>query len=120
MANFAELDSDNRVLRVVSIGDSDLLDSNGVENEEIGIAFCNDVLGTSNWKQTSYTGRIRRLYAGIGSIYRDSYDAFTPPRLYKAWSFNETLWDWEPPIAMPFAIGPWEWDSENNSWTTDD
>ena len=120
MAHFAELGPQNQVLRVIAIRDSDMLDSNGIESEEIGIAYCNEIVDVSEWKQTSYNGNFRRLYAAIGSVYRDSYDAFMPPPRYRAWTFNETLWDWEPPVPMPFAIGPWEWDSSNNQWTTED
>ena len=118
MAHFAELGPQNQVLRVIAIGDSDMLDSNGIESEEIGITYCQNLFG-GEWKQTSYNDNFRRLYASIGSVYRDSYDAFMPAREYRAWSFNETLWEWEPPVPMPFSIGPWEWDSSNDRWTTD-
>ena len=42
MAHFAEIDSnlDNVVLRVLVIGNDDILDENGEENEAIGIAYC--------------------------------------------------------------------------------
>ena len=42
MAHFAEIDSnlDNVVLRVLVIGNDDILDENGEESEALGIAFC--------------------------------------------------------------------------------
>ena len=43
MAHFAELDENNVVLRVVVIDNNDLLDSDGVEQESLGIAFCQSV-----------------------------------------------------------------------------
>ena len=45
MANFAELDDNNIVLRVVHIHDNECLDENGQEVEAIGVAFCQNLFG---------------------------------------------------------------------------
>ena len=47
MAHFAEIDSnlDNVVLRVLVIGNEDILDENGEESEALGIAFCKSLFG---------------------------------------------------------------------------
>ncbi len=55
MAHFAELDSNNVVLRVVVVDNKDTADANGVEKEHIGAAFCERLFG-GTWKQTSYNG----------------------------------------------------------------
>ena len=45
MAHFAELDDNNVVIRVIVVSNDDTKDENGVENEEVGKAFCNRLLG---------------------------------------------------------------------------
>ena len=57
MAHFAQLDENNVVTQVIVVGNSDTADNNGVESENIGVAFCQTLLGAeTNWKQTSYNG----------------------------------------------------------------
>jgi hypothetical protein len=91
MAHFAELDSNNIVLRVIVINDSDLLGTDNIESEALGIAKCKQYLGEEgNWIQTSYNTRggvhlegktpVRKNYAGIGYIYDPSRDAFINPK----------------------------------------
>jgi len=78
MAHFAELDSNNVVLRVIVVDNKDTSDAYGVEKEYIGAAFCERVLG-GTWKQTSYNGNFRGKYAGIGDTYDTANDVFVAP-----------------------------------------
>jgi hypothetical protein len=78
MAHFAELDSNNVVLRVIVVDNKDTSDAYGVEKEYIGAAFCERVLG-GTWKQTSYNGNMRGRYAGIGYTYNAQLDEFVAP-----------------------------------------
>ena len=78
MAHFAELDSNNVVLRVIVVDNKDTSDAYGVEKEYIGAAFCERVLG-GTWKQTSYNGNIRGKYAGIGDTYDAVNNVFVAP-----------------------------------------
>jgi len=78
MAHFAELDSNNVVLRVIVVDNKDTSDAYGVEKEYIGAAFCERVLG-GTWKQTSYNGNFRGRYAGIGYTYDAQLDEFVAP-----------------------------------------
>mgnify|MGYP006241422667 FL=1 len=59
MASFAKIGLNSKVIQVVSVHDNELLDSNGVEQENIGINFLTTLTGWSIWKQTSYN-----TYAG--------------------------------------------------------
>ena len=80
MANFAELDENNNVIRVVSIND---------KYESRGEEYCNSLFG-GIWKQTSYNTingvhllggtPFRGNYAGVGYTYDESLDAFIPPK----------------------------------------
>jgi len=80
MAHFAEIDKDNKVLRVVVVANTDTADANGNEAEQIGKDFCNRLLG-GNWVQTSYNGNFRGKYAGIGDIYDPVLDVFVLPAI---------------------------------------
>jgi hypothetical protein len=80
MAHFAEIDSNSIVLRVIVVNNSDILDANGNESEEIGKQFCSNLLG-GNWVQTSYNGNFRGIYAGTGHTYDIDNDVFVAPAI---------------------------------------
>ena len=80
MAHFAELDSNNVVLRVLVVSNDDITDDNGQEQESLGVAFLQGLLGTdTRWVQTSYNGNFRGRYAGIGFTYDPVTDVFVEP-----------------------------------------
>ena len=102
MAHFAQLDDNNVVTQVIVVANEDTADSNGVETESIGVAFCQKLLGAStNWKQTSYNGSIRTRYAGIGYSYDASLDAFITPKPHASWTLDSSTKDWKAPITEP-------------------
>ena len=78
MAHFARID-DNVVREVIVISDNDCPDP-APNNEAAGQAFIADVLGLAGtWKQTSYNGNFRGLYAGPGYTYDPDLDEFVAP-----------------------------------------
>ena len=118
MAHFAEINSNNIVLRVVVIAD---------EFQHRGHDFlANDVRLGGTWLQTSYntSGGVHRLggtpfrknYAGIGYTYDASKDAFIPPQPYSSWTLNESTCEWEAPIAYPSDGKYYKWDETTISW----
>ena len=114
MAHFAQLEN-NIVKQVIVVSNQDILDENGQESEEKGIAFCSNLLG-GTWKQTSYNGNIRKNYAGIGYTYDEGRDAFIPPKPYNSWLLNESTCQWESPIPYPNDNKFYVWDEETTSW----
>ena len=111
MAHFAQLDDNNVVTQVIVVSNDDTSDSNGVETESIGVAFCQKLLGAStNWKQTSYNSNMRGNYAGIGYTYMSnvatlgvgSTDIFISPQPYASWTVGVGTATWYPP-ANPGA-----------------
>ena len=52
------------------------------------------------WIQT-YTDGTRKHFAGKGSVYDKSKDAFYDPQPYASWTLNATTCIWEPPVACP-------------------
>jgi hypothetical protein len=90
MAHFAEIDQDNKVLRVVVVANKDTADENGNEVEQIGKDFCNRLLG-GNWIQTSYNGNFRGKYAGIGDTYDSVLDIFVSPPVTNEEPINDPV-----------------------------
>ena len=92
------------------MGNSDTADVNGVESENIGIAFCQSLLGAeTNWKQTSYNGNMRGNYAGVGMKYMTgvatlgvgSTDVFISQQPHASWTISTTEARWEAPLTEP-------------------
>ena len=125
MAHFSQLDENNVVTQVIVVANEDTSDSNGVEVEEIGVAFCKKLLGAdTKWKQTSYNNSFRVRYAGIGYAYNETLDAFIAPQPFASWVLNEETADWESPVgpapelteAEVEARSFYKWDEEGGEW----
>ena len=115
MAHFCLLNEENLVTQVIVVANQDTADQDGVENEAIGIAFCNNLLG-GRWVQTSYNANIRKNYAGIGYKYDATLDAFIPPQPFASWTLNEETAQWEAPTPYPDDEKRYTWDEETTSW----
>ena len=128
MASFAKIEN-NIVITVGSVVNEVLKDSNGVEQENIGIEFLKTLYNEPNaiWKQTSYNtiGNIHKLggtpfrknHAGIGYTYDSQRNAFIPQKPYNSWILNESTCLWEAPVAYPTDGQIYIWNEENQSWT---
>jgi len=82
MAHFAKLSNDNIVEQVIVVNNEVLKDDKGVEQESIGIEFCQSLFGAdTNWVQTSYNGNFRGRYAGTGMTYDPIKDEFVSPEI---------------------------------------
>jgi hypothetical protein len=96
MSHWAEIDSNNIVLRVL-VGDNNEADE--------GEAFMNSLGGT--WVKTSYNATIRKNYAGIGYSYDAGRDAFIAPKPEchpDAIIFDEQTCTWSCPDATHVLI----------------
>lgn len=83
MSHWAELDQDNKVIRVL-VGDNN-------EPDE-GEAFMNSLGGV--WVKTSYNATIRKNYAGIGFTYDETLDAFIAPKCHDEAILDEKTAQW--------------------------
>ena len=93
MAYFAELDENNIVLRVISVN-NEITTQNAEEQEQLGINFCKNLFG-GIWLQTSFNGKIRKNYAGVGFVYDADRDAFIAPKPQgDGWVLNEETCLW--------------------------
>jgi hypothetical protein len=99
------------------VHNNELLDENGIEQEQKGIDFLiNWSDGYLHWKQTSYNSSFRKNYAGIGYTYDPQNDAFIPPKPFPSWLLNANA-HWEAPVDMPTDGKMYSWDEATTSWT---
>ena len=126
MASFAKIGLNNKVIEVLSVNNEVLKDSNGVEQESIGIDFLTKLTGYPIWKQTSYNTNggvhnnggtpFRKNHAGIGYTYDETKDAFIPPKPFNSWTLNESTCNWEAPVAYPTDGKIYNWDELTKNW----
>ena len=117
MAHFAKLGTGNIIENVISINNSVITDSNGIEQEQLGVDFINKLYNTRDvWKQTSYNRTFRKNFAGIGMTYDENRDAFIPPKPFNSWILNEDTCLWNAPVAMPINDNRYSWNEQTLSW----
>ena len=128
MASFAKLNN-NIVEKVESVVNEVIKDSNGIEQESIGIEFLKNLYNEPNavWKQTSYNtiGGVhtknkipfRKNHASVGYTYDLQRDAFIPPKPFNSWTLNEQTCIWEAPIPYPTDGQRYTWNEETQNWT---
>jgi hypothetical protein len=114
MAHFVRIEN-GVVVQGIVVNNKDTADEHGVEKEEIGVAFCSNLLG-GTWKQTSYNARIRKNYAGIGYTYDETLDAFIPPKPFASWLLDTDKAQWKAPVDMPTDDKRYTWDEATTSW----
>lgn len=84
MAHVAQLDENNKVIRVIVV-------SNDYEpNVE---DFAKELFG-GVWMQTSYNASIRKNFASIGMFYDVALDAFIAPKCHEEAILDEITCQW--------------------------
>jgi len=129
MANFAKIGLNGKVIGVLSVTNESLYDSNGVEQESIGIDFLTKLTGWAIWKQTSYNTNggvhssggtpLRKNFASVGMTYDEDRDAFIPKKPYNSWILNEQTCKWESPIPIPSDASidkRYQWNEQIQNW----
>jgi len=126
MASFAKIGLNGKVIEIQSVVNEVLHDSNGIEQESIGIDFLTKLTGWAIWKQTSYNthggvhrnGKVsfRKNHAGIGYTYDEDRDAFIPKKPFNSWVLNEQTCFWEAPVAMPIDENKYTWNESTLTW----
>ena len=127
MARFAELDSNNKVLRVALACDQDVADNGGDASASAAAHFETVSPLSENgvrWMQTSENGSFRKQRAGRGYTYDEANDRFIVAEApYPSWTMNIDG-DWICPIAQPTVFKDSfgenlisSWDEGNQKWT---
>ena len=111
MAHFAEIDKNSTVVRVLVVSD---------EHQNRGQDYLAIDLGLGGtWIQTSYNGKIRGQFAGIGMTYDSALDRFIPEQNYPSWKLDENF-VWQPPVAYPNDGKSYSWDEKKKKWILDE
>jgi hypothetical protein len=116
MAHFAKIGLNGKVLQVLTLNNSDMLNADGVEDESVGQQY----LETHNnwtaqmWIQTSYNTNgnqhknggtpFRGNYAGIGSTWDEDNQIFWSKKPYPSWVKDLTTASWKSPIGDAPAL----------------
>jgi hypothetical protein len=108
MSNWAEIDDNNIVVRVL-VGDNN--------DAEEGYQWLADNLG-GTWIKTSYTAKIRGKFAGIGDTYNEDEDIFVAPQPFPSWVRNGS--SWVAPKPMPTDGKIYDWDEKIGDWVEAD
>jgi hypothetical protein len=124
MAHFAEIDSNNVVLRVNKACDIDIANNGGEQSEQAAEHFATvSPLSESGvkWVQTSYNHNFRKQFAGKGYTYDANKDKFIIPQPFASWSLDIND-DWKAPVTYPTIEKDGDidyniyWDEANLKW----
>lgn len=138
MAHYAKIGLNSKVMSVLVVADADCQNANGIEEEEVGRQFLENVFGWPLWIKCSYNTHggihkqggtpFRKNYPGVGYIWDEERDAFYAPKPFDSWILNEETCLWEAPVASPTitTYGDSEteydisWDEDNLRWIATD
>ena len=144
MAHFAKLGANSKVIQVLTLNNSDMLNADGVEDEAVGQQY----LETHNnwpaqmWIQTSYntsggkhyivttnedgtqtrtesadqSKALRGNYAGIGYTWDEDNQIFWPKKPHASWVKHNESASWKSPIGDPPALTE-EQENQNTAGT---
>ena len=117
MAHFAELDNDNKVLRVVVVGNDCVPSDEHVDGE----TWCINFFNGGTWKQTSYNNNFRKQYCGTGFTYDAAKNKFISPKPHASWALDSND-DWQAPVTYPTDTTDKSisWDEAGQKWTATD
>jgi hypothetical protein len=121
MAYYAFINDANVVVKVISGVDENIIQVDADGNSIGGSTQAWEDFYASQpqnaglvCKRTSFNNKIRKQFAGIGSIYDAENDIFLSPQPYPSWIKDENH-DWQPPVAKP-NDGFYIWDESNLEW----
>jgi hypothetical protein len=120
MGHFAEIDSNNKVLRVNCACNQDIANNGGDQSEQAAQHFATVSPLSENgvkWVQTSYNNNFRKQYAGTGYTYDLIKDKFIKPQPFPSWSLDSND-DWQSPIPYPQNDNNQQyfWNEDNKTW----
>jgi hypothetical protein len=107
MAHFAEIDDNNKVLRVL------VVDNQHEHRGQEYLAVDCGLGGT--WIQTSYNNNFRNKFAGEGDTYDPVLDRFLPTKPFDSWVLDDNLL-WNSPIPYPEDGKKYQWDESTVNW----
>jgi len=137
MAHFAKLGSNSKIIQVLTLNNSDMLNADGIEDEAVGQQYLerHNNWPAQMWIQTSYNTSggthkdggtaLRGNYAGIGYVWDEDNNLFYPKKPYASWVLNTTTASWHSPIGdapddltdeEKAADTHYVWNEDDKSW----
>ena len=119
MAYFAKLNEQNIVENVIVVDDADVGNLPFPESEAVGLAFLNRVFPNTTWKQTCRDDSFRFRGAGIGGKFHPEHGehgAFSNPKPYDSFIWDESVCGWVPPIPYPTDGREYDWHEAAQKW----
>ena len=137
MAHFAKLGANSKVIQVLTLNNSDMLNADGVEEEAVGQQYLerHNNWPAQMWIQTSYNTSsgthksggtpFRGNYAGIGYTWDEDNNIFYGKKPYASWVLNTSDAQWHSPIGdapddltdEEKAVGTrYVWNEAGQSW----
>jgi hypothetical protein len=110
MAHYAFLDENNIVTEVI-VGIDETETIEGLDIETWYGNFRNQ-----KCVRTSYNGKIRKSFAGIGYSYDPIKDVFISPQPFTSWTLNDNS-DWIAPVDYPTDGVVYEWNENLLNWS---
>jgi hypothetical protein len=136
MAHFAKLGINGKVIAVLTLNNSNMLNASGVEDESVGQQYLelHNNWPAPMWIQTSYNTAggqhksggtpFRGNYAGIGFIWDEDDQIFLPKKPYASWVKDVATASWKSPIGDAPALTEeqktaksyYQWNEAGQSW----
>ena len=142
MAHFAKIGLNSKVLTVLTLNNSDMLNASSVEDESIGQQYLerHNNWPAQMWIQTSYNtykGQhrnggtpLRGNYAGIGFTWDEDNNIFWPKKPYASWVKHIPTASWKSPIGDAPTLNEeqttqnssrthhwkYDWNEDNQTW----
>jgi len=118
MAHFAKIGMNGKVIAVLTMGNNDMKNADGVEDERVGQQYLerHNNWPAQMWIQTSYntsgnkhnsgddSKAFRGNYAGIGYTWDEDDNIFWPKSPYPSWVKDTATASWKSPIGDAPAL----------------
>jgi hypothetical protein len=136
MAHFAKLGLNGKVIAVLTLNNTDMLNASGVEDESVGQQYLelHNNWAAQLWIQTSYNtfgGKhskggtpFRGNFAAIGYTWDEDNNIFLPKKPYASWVKDVATASWKSPIGdapalteeQKTAMSYYQWNESGQSW----
>ena len=148
MAHFAKIGMNGKVIAVLTMGNKDMLNADGVEDEKVGQQYLerHNNWPAPMWIQTSYntsknthssgdnSKALRGNYAGIGYTWDEDNNIFWSKKPYPSWVKDTSDAQWHSPIGDAPALTAeqtsqneanthswnYDWNESDQSWDLTD
>jgi len=130
MAHYAKLGINSKVIAVHVVADTDCQNADGIEDEEVGRQFLENIHNWPLWKKTSYNTSggqhndggtaFRGNYAGIGMTYDEDNDIFIGKKPYASWVLDVATASWKSPIGDAPELSEAESETHIYNWNETD